>query len=55
MIQEPRRCCKRQAKYRIIYDCGPEDQELVLCEYHYGLSPAFKRNIKDIKDVCVSR
>lgn len=51
MIQEPRRCCKRPATKRIIYDCGIGDQELILCDYHYNLDPAFQRNIKKIEDV----
>ena len=50
-MQEPRRCCKRPAKYDIVYDCGPEEQHLILCEYHYGLDPAFQRNIKKMKEL----
>jgi len=47
-----RKCCKRPSKYEIIYDCGPDpDQNLILCEYHYNLDPAFSRNIKTIKDL----
>ena len=44
------RCCKRFGKYHIVYDCGPDpDQEIILCEYHYSLDPAFQRNIKKIE------
>jgi len=49
--REPRKCCKRQSKYNIVYDCGPESQALILCEYHYGLHPAFQRNIKTIEEI----
>ena len=50
-MRELRRCCKRSAKYQIVYDCGQEDQELILCDYHYNLDPAFQRNIKKIEEV----
>jgi len=52
MKQEPSKCCNTPGKYHIVYDCGPDsDQELILCEYHYGLHPAFKQNIKSIKEL----
>ena len=53
MMQEPSKCCKRESKYHIIYDCGVSspDQELILCEHHYQLNEAFQRNIKSIKEI----
>jgi len=51
MKQEYRRCCKRPGTKRIIYDCGIEDQELILCEHHYNLDPAFQRKIKKMEDI----
>ena len=51
-LEEVRKCCKGFGKYYIVYDCGPDpDQELILCEYHYGLDPAFQRNIKSMKEL----
>ena len=44
--------CDRPSKYEIIYDCGPDpEQELILCEYHYGKDSAFQRNIKTMRKV----
>jgi len=48
----PRVCCKkRPAKYKIVYDWPPEPEEVILCEYHYNLDPAFQRNIKSIEEI----
>jgi len=47
-----RRCCDNPARYDIVYDCSPdEDQNLILCSYHYNLDPAFSRNIKSKKEL----
>lgn len=53
MMQKPSKCCKRPGKYHIIYDCGGSspDQEVILCNYHYNLDPAFQRNIKSIEEI----
>jgi len=47
-----RRCCQNPPRYDIVYDCDPdEDQNLILCSYHYNLDPAFSRNIKSMKEL----
>lgn len=52
MTQETaRKCCNRPSKYYIVYDCGPEEQELILCQYHYDLDPSFKQYIKKIEEL----
>ena len=49
---EPRKCCDRQAKYTIRYDCGPAgDQELNICAYHYNSHEVFRRNIKAMEEI----
>ncbi len=48
-----RRCCQNPPRYDIVYDCDPdEDQNLILCSYHYNLeskNPAFSRKIISMK------
>lgn len=51
MNQESRKCCNRPSKYHVIYDCGLDDQDLTLCDYHYNLHEAFKKNIKSIEEI----
>jgi len=46
-----RKCCKNIAKYHITYDCGLEDQELFLCDYHYNSNDVFKKFIKVIEEI----
>jgi len=43
--------CKNQPKYDIIYDSGPHDQHLVLCQNHYDSNPVFKKNVKKIEEI----
>ena len=50
-MSESRKCCKRESKYHIIYDCGLSDQDLILCDYHYNLHPSFKQHIKSIEEL----
>ena len=45
------RCCRRPATKQIIYDSGDKDQELILCDYHFNLDPAFQRNIKKLTEL----
>ena len=46
-----RKCCKKPAKYHIIYDCGLDDQDLILCDYHYNRDSVFQRNIKSMERI----
>ena len=46
-----KKCCNKQGKFEIVYDCGIGIQELVICEHHYNLDPVFQRNIKSIKEI----
>ncbi len=36
--------CTNKPKYDIIYDCGVEDQHLILCQKHYDSNPVFQKN-----------
>lgn len=45
------RNCSRKPKYEIIYDCGIENQEIILCDYHHTSDSVFQRNIKSIKEI----
>lgn len=47
----PRKCCNRPSKYHIVYDCGLDDQDLILCNYHYSLDSVFQQNIKSIEEL----
>ena len=38
--------CTNKPKYDIIFDCGVEDQRLILCQQHYDSNPVFQKNIK---------
>ena len=43
--------CKEQPKYDIIYDCGPEEQHLILCLKHYNAHTVFKQHVKKIEEI----
>jgi len=46
------RCCKtRPERHRVKYSCGENpDEEMILCDYHFNLSPIMKEHIKKIED-----
>jgi len=42
-------CCNNKPKYKITYDCGPEENQIILvCEEHYS-DEAFHRFIMTIE------
>lgn len=50
-MTDSKRCCTRPSKYRVIYDAGTGEQDLILCEFHYSSDKVFQRNIKTIEEV----
>ena len=49
-----KKCCNKPGKYKIIYD-WQVPEELILCEYHYNLDPAFSdvqfiKKIEELKE-----
>ena len=49
--REPRKCCKRPGTRKIVYDCGTNDEELILCDFHYNLDPVFQKHIRTIEEI----
>ena len=49
--REPRKCCTRKATRKIVYDCGPNDEEMLLCDFHFLLDPVFQKNIKHVEKI----
>jgi len=53
MNKEIPRCCKtRPERYRVKYSCGQNaDEEIIICDFHFNLSPIMKEHIKKIEEI----
>jgi len=48
--RDPIKCCKRQGVKEITYDCGTNDEKIIVCDFHANLEP-FTLHIKDSKKI----